>query len=193
MVNAIWLFMLVIGIVVAALNGRIDTVTASAMKAAELGVETAFGLIGVMSLWLGLMKLAEEAGFIRGLARLFGPLIRKLFPTLKPNSPALGAIIMNLSANILGLGNAATPFGLKAMQELQKENPHPDVASPAMITFLALNTACITLIPATIIGVRLKAQSLNPTEIIGTTIFATGCAMTVAIIADYLIRRRVKG
>lgn len=193
MVNAIWLFMLVIGIVVAALNGRIDTVTSSAMKAAELGVETAFGLIGVMSLWLGLMKLAEEAGFIRGLARLFGPLIRKLFPTLKPNSPALGAIIMNLSANILGLGNAATPFGLKAMQELQKENPHPDVASPAMITFLALNTSCITLIPATIIGVRLKAQSLNPTEIIGTTIVATGCAMTVAIIADYLIRRRAKG
>lgn len=193
MVNAIWLFMLVVGIVVAAINGRIDTVTASAMKAAELGVETAIGLIGVMSLWLGLMKLAEEAGFIRGLARLVGPLLRLIFPSLKPDSPALGAIIMNLSANILGLGNAATPFGLKAMQELQKENPHPEVATPAMITFLALNTSCITLIPATIIGVRLKAQSANPTEIIGTTIFATGCAMTIAIIVDYLIRRRAKG
>jgi spore maturation protein A len=192
MVNAIWLFMLATGIIVAALNGRIDTVTTSAMKAAELGVETAIGLIGVMSLWLGLMKLAEEAGFIKGLARLFGPLIRKLFPTLRPDSPALGAIIMNLSANILGLGNAATPFGLKAMQELQKENPNPEVASPAMITFLALNTSCITLIPATIIGVRLKAQSVNPTEIIGTTIFATGCAMTVAVIVDYIIRRRAK-
>jgi spore maturation protein A len=193
MVNAIWLFMLVTGIIVAALNGRIDTVTVSAIKAAELGVETALALIGVMSLWLGLMKLAEEAGFIRVLARLFGPLIRKLFPTLKPDSPAFGAIIMNLSANILGLGNAATPFGLKAMQELQKENPHPEVASPAMITFLALNTSCITLIPATIIGVRLKAQSVNPTEIIGTTIFATGCAMTLAILVDYLFRRRNKG
>lgn len=193
MVNAIWLLMLVTGIVAAALNGRIDTVTTSALKAAELGVETALGLIGVMSLWLGLMKLAEEAGFVRAIARLFGPVIHLLFPSLKPNSPALGAIIMNLSANILGLGNAATPFGLKAMQELQKENPHPDVASPAMITFLALNTSCITLIPATIIGVRLKAQSVNPTEIIGTTIFATGCAMTVAILVDYLIRRRDKG
>lgn len=192
MVNAIWLFMLATGIIVAAFNGRIDAVTVSAMEAAELGVETALTLIGVMSLWLGLMKLAEEAGFIRSLARLFGPVIRILFPSLKPDSPALGAIIMNLSANILGLGNAATPFGLKAMQELQKENPTPEIASPAMITFLALNTSCITLIPATIIGVRLKAQSVNPTEIIGTTIFATGCAMTLAIFVDYLIRRRGK-
>lgn len=192
MVNAIWLFMLITGIIVAALNGRIDTVTESAMKAAELGVETAFGLIGVMSLWLGLMKLAEDAGFVRALARFFGPVIRRLFPTLREDSPALGAIIMNLSANILGLGNAATPFGLKAMQELQKENPTPDTASPAMITFLALNTSCITLIPATIIGVRLKAQSTNPTEIIGPTIVATGCAMTIAIIVDYLIRRRTR-
>ncbi|HHY25980.1 MAG TPA: spore maturation protein [Desulfitobacterium dehalogenans] len=190
MVNAIWLFMLITGIIVAALNGRIDTITESAMKAAELGVETAFGLIGVMSLWLGLMKLAEEAGFVRALARFFGPVIRRLFPTLREDSPALGAIIMNLSANVLGLGNAATPFGLKAMQELQKENPTPDTASPAMMTFLALNTSCITLIPATIIAVRLKAQSINPTEIIGPTIFATGCAMTMAILVDFMIRRR---
>ncbi|MGI1658597.1 MAG: nucleoside recognition domain-containing protein [Desulfitobacterium sp.] len=192
MVNAIWLFMLATGIIVAALNGRIDVVTESAMAAAELGVETAFGLIGVMSLWLGLMKLAEDAGFIKALARFFGPAIRRLFPTLREDSPALGAIILNLSANILGLGNAATPFGLKAMQELQKENPHPDTASPAMITFLALNTSCITLVPATIIAIRMKAQSVNPTEIIGPTIVATGCAMTLAIIADYLIRRRSK-
>ncbi|AHF07308.1 nucleoside recognition domain-containing protein [Desulfitobacterium metallireducens] len=192
MVNAIWLFMLATGIIVAAINGRIDTVTSSAMQATELGVQTAFGLIGVMSLWLGLMHLAEEAGFIKALARFFGPMIRRLFPSLKPDSPALGAIIMNLCANILGLGNAATPFGLKAMQELQKENPHPEVASQAMITFLALNTSCLTLIPATIIAIRVKAQSSNPTEIIGTTIFATGCAMTLAIIVDFLIRRRSK-
>jgi len=192
MVNLIWLLMLVIGIMVSALNGQIETVTTSAMKAAELGVEVAIELIGVMSLWLGLMRLAEEAGLIKGIARIFGPAIRRLFPSLRPDSPALGAIIMNLSANILGLGNAATPFGLKAMQELQKENPTPEVASPAMITFLALNTSCITLIPATIIGVRLKANSANPTEIIGTTIVATGCAMFSAILVDYFIRRRRK-
>jgi len=188
MVNLVWLLMLATGIGVAAATGRIETVTAAAMQAAELGVEVALELIGVMSLWLGLMHLAEEAGFVRGLARLFGPAIRLLFPSLKPDSPALGAIILNLSANVLGLGNAATPFGLKAMQELQKENSDPEVASPAMCTFLALNTSCITLIPATIIGVRMKAHSANPTEIIGTTIVATGCAMSAAIIADFLIR-----
>jgi len=190
MVNLIWLLLLATGIIVSALNGHIESVTTSAMKAAEMGVEVAIELIGVMSLWLGLMRLAEEAGFIKGISRLFGPAIRHLFPSLKQDSPALGAIIMNLSANILGLGNAATPFGLKAMQELQKENTTPDTASPAMITFLALNTSCITLIPATIIGVRLKANSANPTEIIGTTIIATGFAMSVAIIVDYIIRNR---
>jgi spore maturation protein A len=192
MVNLIWLLMLATGIIVSSLKGQIESVTVSAMKAAELGVEVAIELIGVMSLWLGLMRLAEEAGLVKGIARVFGPAIRRLFPSLKPDSPALGAIIMNLSANILGLGNAATPFGLKAMQELQKENPTPEVASPAMITFLALNTSCLTLIPATIIGVRLKANSANPTEIIGPTIVATGCAMSVAILADYLIRHRRK-
>lgn len=190
MVNLIWLLLLVTGIVVAAINGRIETVTASAMQAAELGVEVAIELIGVMSLWLGLMHLAEKAGFIRAIARVFGPFIRLLFPSLRKDSPAIGAIIMNLSANVLGLGNAATPFGLKAMQELQKENPEPEVASPAMCTFLALNTSCLTLVPATIIGVRLKANSANPTEIIGPTIVATGCAMTVAILADYYFRTR---
>ncbi|HBV89123.1 nucleoside recognition domain-containing protein [Desulfosporosinus sp.] len=192
MVNLIWLLMLAIGIIVSALNGHIEIVTTSAMKAAELGVQVAIELIGVMSLWLGIMRLAEEAGLVRGIARIFGPAIRRLFPTLRQDSPALGAIIMNLSANILGLGNAATPFGLKAMQELQKENSTPDEASPAMITFLALNTSCITLIPATIIGVRLNANSANPTEIIGTTIVATGSAMFVAIFVDYFIRRRRK-
>ncbi|MDR3270309.1 MAG: spore maturation protein [Peptococcaceae bacterium] len=190
MVNLIWLIMLVSGIVVAAATGKIDSVTQSAMKAAELGVQIALQLIGVMSLWLGLMRLAEEAGLVRALARVSAPLIRKIFPSLPPDSPALGAIILNISANVLGLGNAATPFGLKAMQELQKLNPDPERATPAMCTFLAVNTACITLIPATIIGVRMKMQSQNPTEIIGTTIFATGCAMTVAILVDAFFRRR---
>lgn len=190
MVNLIWLIMLVCGIVVAAVNGRIDQVTESALQAANLGVDIAIQLMGVMSLWLGLMRIAEKAGLVDLLAKAFKPLLRRLFPSLKPDSPALGAIVMNLCANILGLGNAATPFGLKAMQELQKENPVPDTASPAMITFLALNTSCITIVPATIIGVRLKAGSVNPTEIIGTTIFATGCAMLTAIAVDFLYRSR---
>jgi spore maturation protein A len=190
MVNLIWLIMLISGIVIAALNGNIDQVTVSALKAAELGIEVAIQLMGIMSLWLGLMHLAEKAGLIQSLARICSPVVKRLFPSLRPDSPAFGPIIMNLCANILGLGNAATPFGLKAMQELQKENQNPDTASPAMITFLALNTSCITIIPATIIGVRMKAGSSNPTEIIGTTIFATACAMTVAVLADFFFRKR---
>ncbi|NLI91724.1 MAG: spore maturation protein [Peptococcaceae bacterium] len=192
MVNLIWLFMLLTGIVVSALSGNINQVTESALKAAELGIEVAIGLMGVMSLWLGIMRLAEKAGLIQSLAKLSSPVIRLLFPDLKKDSPAFGPIILNLCANILGLGNAATPFGLKAMQELQKENPYPDTASSAMITFLALNTSCITIIPATIIAVRMKAGSSNPTEIIGTTIFATACAMGTAITADFIFRKRSK-
>lgn len=190
MVNLIWLIMLLTGIITAALSGNIDQVTQSALKAAELGIEVAIQLMGVMSLWLGIMRLAEKAGLIQILARITAPAVRLLFPSLRADSPAFGPIIMNLCANILGLGNAATPFGLKAMQELQKENLHPDTASPAMITFLALNTSCLTIIPATIIGVRMKAGSGNPTEIIGTTIFATACAMTTAITADFIFRKR---
>lgn len=190
MVNVIWLIMLVTGIIIAALSGNIDLVTQSALKAAELGIEVAIQLMGVMSLWLGIMRLAEKAGLIQILAKITSPAVRLLFPSLRADSPAFGPIIMNLCANIFGLGNAATPFGLKAMQELQKENIHPDTASPAMITFLALNTSCLTIIPATIIGVRMKAGSANPTEIIGTTIFATACAMTTAITADFIFRKR---
>ncbi|MGI6449292.1 MAG: nucleoside recognition domain-containing protein [Desulfitobacteriia bacterium] len=190
MVNLIWLIMLICGIATAAVRGNIEQVTESALQAAELGIEVAIQLMGVMSLWLGIMHIAEKAGLIQSLAKISAPLVRKVFPSLKPNSPAFGPIIMNLCANILGLGNAATPFGLKAMQELQKENPDPDTASPAMITFLALNTSCITIIPAAIIGVRMKAGSQNPTEIIGTTIFATGCAMVAAVLVDYFFRKR---
>lgn len=189
MVNLIWLIMLLAGIIMSAITGNIEQVTKSALEAAELGIEVAIQLMGVMSLWLGIMHLGEKAGLIQSLAKASAPLIRLLFPTLKKDSPAFGPIIMNLCANILGLGNAATPFGLKAMQELQKENPHPDTASTAMITFLALNTSCITIIPATIIGVRMKAGSVNPTEIIGTTIFATACAMVTAVTVDYFFRR----
>lgn len=190
MVNLVWLLLLLAGIFTAALSGKIDQVTASALEAAELGIAVAIQLMGVMSLWMGIMHIAEKAGLVQALAKISSPLIRRLFPSLKENSPAFGPIVMNLCANILGLGNAATPFGLKAMQELQKENPVKDTASSAMITFLALNTSCITIVPASIIAVRMKAGSISPTEIIGTTIFATTCAMTAAIIVDYLFRKR---
>ncbi|MEW6621616.1 MAG: nucleoside recognition domain-containing protein [Bacillota bacterium] len=192
MVNLIWLFLLLCGIVVAAINGNIEVVTKSALDAAQTSVTIALELIGIMALWLGILKIAEEAGLVRALAKLVMPITVFLFPSVPKDHPALGSIVMNLSANILGLGNAATPFGLKAMKELQSLNKKPEEASEAMCTFLALNTSCITLIPATIIGIRASAGSNNPSEIVGTTIFATACAMLVAITADRILRHRYR-
>lgn len=188
MLNLIWLILLASGIVVAALNGNIEVVTQAALGAASGAVQVCFDLVGVMALWLGIMKIAEKGGMIQGLARLLKPLMKRLFPSVPHQHPAMGAIILNLSANMLGLGNAATPFGMKAMQELQELNNNGDEASDAMCTFLALNTSCITLIPATIIGVRLSFNSLNPTEIVGACIFATSCATVIAISLDYWFR-----
>ncbi|NLT19994.1 MAG: spore maturation protein [Syntrophomonadaceae bacterium] len=188
MLNVIWLLLLAMGIIVAALNGNIEVVTSAALDAAQGAVAVCFDLIGVMALWLGIMKIAEKGGLIRVIAWVMRPLMVRLFPTVPPRHPAMGAIILNLSANMLGLGNAATPFGMKAMQELQQLNPDPEQASTAMCTFLALNTSCITLIPATIIGVRLSFGSANPTEIVGPCIFATSLAMIIAVSLDYWLR-----
>lgn len=188
MLNLIWLLLLASGIIVAALNGNIEVVSQAAMRAAQDAVEVCFHLIGIMALWLGIMKIAEKGGLIQGLACLLRPVMIKLFPGIPPQHPAMGAIILNLSANVLGLGNAATPFGMKAMQEMQRLNHDQEEASAAMCTFLALNTSCITLIPATIIGVRVSFASAHPTEIVGACIFATGCASLIAVSLDYYMR-----
>ena len=189
MVNYVWLGMMVFGILVAAARGHIEVVTKAALDGAQVAVKTSLSLIAIITFWLGIMKLAEAAGLVRALARLVRPVTDFLFPSVPKDHPAMGAIVMNLSANILGLGNAATPMGLIAMQELQKLNKHrPDTASEAMCTFLALNTGCITIIPTTIIGIRLLYGSQDSTEIVGTTIFATLCGMTVAILVDRILR-----
>lgn len=190
MLNVIWMGMLALGILAAAINGNIDVVTGAALGAARQAVEVCLDLVGVMALWLGIMKIAEKGGLIQAIAWILRPFMRRLFPSIPPDHPAMGAIILNLSANMLGLGNAATPFGMKAMQEMQSLNGGRDEASTAMCTFLALNTSCITLIPATIIGVRVSFGSANPTEIVGACIFATVCASIVAISLDYWFRSR---
>jgi len=189
MLNYVWLALMGISIVVGAVNGKLPEVTKAAFNMAEVSVKLAIGLIGIMALWLGIMKIAEESGLTAILARLIRPLSRRLFPDVPEDHPAMAAILLNLSANWLGLNNAATPFGLKAMEELQKLNQKKEVASNAMVTFLALNTAAITLIPATIIGVRITLDSRNPQEIIGTTIFAGLCATITAVIATKLLQR----
>ena len=193
MLNYIWIGLILSSVVIGAFTGRLDAVTEAAFKMAETAVSIAIGLIGVMSLWLGLMRIAEKAGMIEFLARLLKPIFRRLFPEVPDGHPALGSILLNISASWLGLGNAATPMGLKAMEQLQELNPQKDTASNSQVTFLAINTASITLLPTTIIAVRVSAGSANPAEIIGTTIFASGCETIVAIIASRLLQRVGRG
>lgn len=189
MINVIWLLLLVTGIIYAGLHGRIDVVTQSAISAAEGAVALSLKLIGVMCLWLGIMKIAERSGIVRLISRLLSPFICFLFPSVPKNHPAMGAIIMTLSANMLGLGNAVTPLGIKAMQALQQLNTKKDTASDAMCTLLALCTAGFTLIPATIIAMRSAAGSVNPTEIVGTTLIVSFMATMSVIVADRICRR----
>jgi spore maturation protein A len=190
MVNFIWLFFIVAGFVVAALKGNIELVTQAAFDGAKSGVTVCFGLISIMVFWLGMMRIAEDAGLLQKMASLLRPFVRFLFPSVPKDHPALGYIMSNMSANILGLGNAATPMGIKAMQELQLLNPNKDMASPAMCTLLALNTASITLIPTTLITIRMNYNSVNPAEIVGTTLMATFISTLAAIFVDKWYRRR---
>jgi spore maturation protein A len=190
MVNIIWLFFLVAGFVAAALQGRIDLMTEAVFEGAKTGVTVCFGLISILVFWMGMMRIAEDAGLLRKLAVLLRPIVRFLFPDVPKDHPALGYIMSNMSANILGLGNAATPMGIKAMQELQKLNLDKDTASAAMCTLLALNTASITLIPTTLIAIRMNFGSANPAEIVGTTLLATIIATIAAIALDRWFRFR---
>lgn len=193
MINAIWLFFIVCGVGYAGINGNMEKVTDSVLRGAELGVGVCLGLISIMIFWLGIVKIAEEAKLIEKLSNVLGPAVSYLFPEVPKNHPAMGYILSNISANLLGIGNAATPLGLKAMEELQNLNRnHKEVASKAMCTLLAINTSGITLIPTTIIGLRLKFDSADPTEIVFTTLFTTIVAFIVAILADKYFRRRNK-
>ncbi|MFO7527164.1 MAG: nucleoside recognition domain-containing protein [Ignavibacteriaceae bacterium] len=164
-------------------------VTNDAIKIAQTAVEIALGLIGIMALWLGVMKVAEEAGLIKIIAGGLSPITRRLFPEVPSDHPAIGSMVMNISANMLGLGNAATPFGLKAMEELDKLNTNKGTATNSMVTFLAINTAGMTLIPATAIAVRAASGSANPAVIIGTSIFGAFCAVVVGLTAAKLFER----
>ncbi|MGI6486103.1 MAG: nucleoside recognition domain-containing protein [Tepidanaerobacteraceae bacterium] len=186
--NYVFSFFILFGILVAAINGRIDVITGAAMTSAGNAVQRAISLIGVVSLWLGIARVAEKSGLIDMMSRVIAPVFRWLFPSIPKGHPALGCILMNLSANMLGFGNAATPFGLKAMKELQSLNDRPDTATDAMCTFLAINTSSVTLVPATIVALRASAGSNNPTDIILSILFATTCSTFVAITVDFTMR-----
>ena len=162
---------------------KLKSVTDEVLNYASIAVNIALGLIGIMALWLGVMKIAEQAGLIAVIAKFVKPVMKRLFPDVPSDHPAIGSMIMNISANTLGLGNAATPFGLKAMEQLNELNPDKSVASNSMITFLAINTAGITLIPATAIAIRSASGSSDPAIIIGTSLFASCCATIAGVTA----------
>ncbi len=190
MLNYIWFALMAIAFVVAIFNGTAADVTTGAMSSAKTAVEIALGLVGIMTLWLGIMRVAERAGLIAMLSRALRPISRLLFPEIPPEHPAIGAMVMNVAANMLGLSNAATPFGIKAMEELQELNEgDKETASNAMVTFMTLNTAGIQFIPATIIGVLVAAGSKQPTAIIPTTIIASLSGATAAVIMSKILQR----
>jgi spore maturation protein A len=188
-VGALWTLLVTAAVVAAAANGRMADLTRAAAESAASAVTLALGLTGVMALWLGLMRVAEEAGLVRALARVARPLMTRLFPDVPADHPAVGAMIMNVAANMLGLANAATPFGVRAMQELETLNPRPGVATDAQALFCALNTASVQLIPASVIALRTAAGSRAPGEIIGATFLASLCGAAAAILAAKLLRR----
>ena len=185
MVNIIWACMAIIGILYAMLNGTMDQVNKAIFESAQDAVTISLGLISILVFWLGIMRVAEKAGILRLLAKLFRPIVIKLFPEIPKDHPAIGYILSNMTANIFGLGNAATPMGIKAMEQM-KQLSGSETASRSMITFLALNTSSLTLIPTTVISIRMQYQSVSPTEIVGTTIIATVTSTVGAIILDRL-------
>ncbi|MEN0643383.1 nucleoside recognition domain-containing protein [Alkalicoccobacillus gibsonii] len=190
MINKIWMSMFVIGVLFAAWNGTMDQVNAAIFSGAKEGVAICLGLISVLAFWLGLMKIAEVSGLLGSFAKMLRPLATKIFPEVPAEHPAMGYILSNITANMFGLGNAATPMGIKAMEQLKQLNHNRDSASRSMVTLLALNTACITFIPTTVISIRMSYGSASPTDIVGPTIMASACAFIGAIIIDRIFYMR---
>jgi len=189
MLNYIWFGLMAVALVVAAINGTAEAVTRGAVESASSAVQIAIGLVGIMTLWLGMMRVAEAAGLVSLVGRALRPLLRWLFPEVPAGHPAAGAIVLALAANMLGLNNAATPLGIKAMEELQTLNPDKGTASNPMVTFMAVTTSGVQLIPASMIGVLAAAGSTNPTAIIAPTLIATFIGTVAALVAAKLLQR----
>jgi len=187
-VTGIFFVLLAGGFVFAWVNGDAGAATEALLNGAASAVEQVILLTGVVCLWNGFGRIAEEAGVFDLMAKTLRPVFHRLFPSIPKGHPSAGYILMNITANMLGFGSAATPFGLKAMQELNTLNRDSDTASDAMITFLALNTSGVTLIPTTVIALRFAAGSANPNEILGTTLIATLCSTAAALLADRAAR-----
>jgi spore maturation protein SpmA len=189
MLNFVWLALIVVAVLLGSMTGQMQAVGDQAVTGAEAAIKLAGDLLAIMTLWLGLMRLADRAGLVHRLGLALKPVMIWLFPDVPPDHPAMGSIIMNMAANILGLNNAATPLGLRAMDELEQLNPRPGVASNAMCMLLAINTSSITLIPVTVIGILALNHGTNPTIIIGTSLAATAVAHAFAIATVKILER----
>ncbi len=190
MLNGIWLGLLLLAVALGALTGQLPEVTKAGFEGCKIAVmNLALPLAGVMALWLGIMRLAEKSGAVGQLAKFLRPVLVRIFPDVPAKHPAMGSMVMNMAANMLGLANAATPLGLRAMQDLEKLNPRPGVASNAMCTFLALNTSSVQIIPATAVAILAANGSVQPTAIIGTALFATTCSTIVGLSAVKFFER----
>lgn len=183
MLNIIWLSMIVLSVVVAIIEGRLDNLVQAVTDSAKLGFQIALGLTGIMTLWLGIMNIASESGLVKLFSTALRPIMKRLFPSVPVDDPAMDAMSLNIAANVLGLANAATPFGLRAMKELQRLNEHAHSASNAMCMFLAINTSSVQLIPATAIAYLAANGSLQPSSVIISSLLATSASTIVAIIA----------
>jgi len=190
MLNYIWAFMILFSFTIAAFNGRLEETTQAALHSAGTAVEMAVGLLGIMCLWTGLMNIANQSRFIDVIARMIRPLTKWLFPQLHPSSKAMGAIVMNMVANMMGLSNAATPLGLKAMKELHKLNHESETASDAMCMFVVINTASIQIIPSTVIAIRSSMGSVNPFEIIVPVWISSILSLLAGVIAVKFMQRK---
>lgn len=190
MLNIIWLGLMLTSVFFGAINGRIPEVVAAVTASAKMAFELGLGLAGIMIFWLGLMQIAEDSGLIQLFARLIRPIMRRLFPDVPEDHPAVGAMVMNIAANMLGIVNAATPFGLKAMSELDKLNSEKGTATNAMCLFLAINTSSVQLVPATAMAYLVAAGADNPSDVIVTSLIATLCSTVAAIVITKFLQNR---
>jgi len=187
--NAFFVVLVLVSVLVASFTGHMEAVSTAALDAAKKAVELAIGLVGAMSLLMGLMKVAQDGGLLRIVARAAAPMMKRLFPEVPPDHPAMSAMLLNIASNVLGMGNAATPFGIRAMQELERLNPVKGTATNAMVLFLAINTAGLAILPTTVVALRASAGSKDPAGILFTTWFASACATLAAIVGATLLSK----
>ena len=187
MINKIWAFFIIVGILFSVITNNLSTLNAEILNSAKVTLNMLLEIFPIMALWLGLMNIAKESGLLFKISKAISPLLSKLFPDIPKGHESIGYIASNIIINVFGLGSAATPFGLKAMKSLQELNPKKDTASKSMITFLVINTGGVTLVPTTIIALRMLYNSTNPTEIVWPCIIATIISSICAVILDRIL------